>query len=178
MKLSGNYLKFESIAERIAYKKRRREALKQTYDDTRSVIVGYVIPALCIGLLVGIVLFVSSCQVAHASEINEDQAVRAIIGEASGEGLEGMRCVASAIRNRGTLKGVYGLHAKHVNKQPKWVWKLARKAWKESATQDFACGASYWEGTAFKTPYWAKDMVVVKTVKNQRFYRPKAQVKS
>lgn len=178
MKLSGTYLKFDSIQERIAYKKRRREALKQTYDDTRSVIVGYVIPALCIGLLVGIVLLISSCQVAHASEIPENLAVRAIIGEASGEGLEGMRCVASAIRNRGNLKGVYGLNAKHVDSQPKWVWKLARQAWKESATQDFSCGASFWEGTAFKKPYWAKDMVVVKTVKNQRFYRPKVQVKS
>lgn len=167
----SSYPRFESIQDRIAYKKRRREALKQTYDDTRSVIVGYVIPALCIGLLVGIVVFISSCSVAHASEIPESLAVRAIIGEASGEGLEGMRCVASAIRNRGSLKGVYGLHAKHVDSQPKWVWKMARRAWKESATQDFACKATHWEGTAFKKPYWAKSMILVKTVGNQNFYK-------
>lgn len=125
----------------------------------------------CWVLAATIVFFVASCGVVHAEVIKDEDAVRAIIGEASGEGLEGMRCVASAIRNRGTLKGVYGLKAKHVNKQPKWVWKLARQAWRDSASKDFAYGASFWEGTSFKKPYWAKDMILVKTVKNQNFYK-------
>lgn len=116
-------------------------------------------------------LVIISTRGCEGSQIPQNLAVRAIIGEASGEGLEGMRCVASAIRNRGNLKGVYGLKARHVDKQPKWVWKLARKAWKESATNDFSCKATHWEGTKFKTPYWAKNMILVKRVNNQNFYK-------
>lgn len=121
-----------------------------------------------LNLIITILLIMSGCAYA---EIPKKLAIKAIIGEASGEGFVGMRCVASAIRNRGTLKGVYGLHAKHVNKQPKWVWKMARKAWKDSKTKDYVSGSSFWEGTKFKKPYWASDMQVVMVVGNQRFYK-------
>ena len=69
---------------------------------------------------------------AYADEIKDKDAIRAIIGEASDQGYTGMLYVAVGIRNRGTLKGVYGLKAKHVDKEPDWVWDLAKKAWKES----------------------------------------------
>lgn len=123
--------------------------------------------AMCLILLC---LLFPSC--AHA-DIKDSDAIRAIIGEASGEGLEGMRAVSSAIRNRGTLKGVYGLHAKHVNREPKWVWAMAKRAWADSKNYDYANQATHWEGTAFKEPYWAKSMVMVKQVGNQKFYRSK-----
>lgn len=85
------------------------------------------IKILCI---ISVISFFSA-SISFAS-INNDLAVRAIIGEASGEGYKGMLAVASAIRNRGTLKGVYGVNAKHVDKEPSWVWDMARKAWNES----------------------------------------------
>lgn len=121
-------------------------------------------------ILAGLLLLIPSC-FAYASDIKSSDAIRAIIGEASGEGLKGMRAVASAIRNRGHLKGVYGLKAKHVNKEPKWVWTLATQAWKDSEVKDYANGADHWEGTAFKEPAWAKKMVMVKQVGNQKFYK-------
>ncbi len=62
----------------------------------------------------------------------EEKEIRAIIGEASGEGYLGMLHIASAIRNKGHLKGVYGLNAPHIQTEPPWVWKQAKKAWKES----------------------------------------------
>ena len=67
------------------------------------------------------------CGVSYA-EINDQQAVRAIIGEAGNQGERGMLALACALRNRGTLKGVYGLRAKHVDKEPQWVWDMARRA--------------------------------------------------
>ncbi len=126
-----------------------------------------------VAITVLLMLFCSSC--AYAEAIKDYDAIRAIIGEASSDGLSGMRCVASAIRNRGTLKGVYGLKAKHVDREPEWVWKLAKQAWLESKITDFANGASFWEGKSFKEPYWVKSMVLVKETKQQLFYKPKAK---
>ena len=83
-----------------------------------------------------------------AEQISEELAVRAIIGEASGEGYLGMLYVAIGIRNRGTLEGVYGLNAKHVDKEPQWVWKLARKAWLESKGNRLHSG-THWESVNF-----------------------------
>lgn len=125
----------------------------------------------CWALALALVFIVASCGVVHASVIKDEDAIRAIIGEASSEGKDGMRAVASAIRNRGTLKGVYGLHAKHVNREPKWVWAMAKRAWADSKEYDYANQATHWEGTAFKVPYWAKSMKMVKQVGNQKFYK-------
>ena len=126
---------------------------------------------LCWGLSVGLVFLAASCGVVHASVIKDDDAIRAIVGEASGEGKDGMRAIASAIRNRGTLKGVYGLKAKHADKEPAWVWAMAKQAWEDSAEHDFANGATHWEGTVFKAPYWVKDFVLVKRVANTNYYK-------
>jgi len=101
----------------------------------------------------------------------DQQAVRAIIGEAGGEGYRGMLAVACGIRNRGSLKGVYGLYAKHVDRAPKRIWELAWKAWKESLIQDIVHGAKDWEGIKFKRPYWAKDMVITAVEGGNVFYK-------
>ena len=76
-------------------------------------------------------ILVAGCDYAY-SAVDTTKAVRAVIGEASNQGYRGMLDVAVGIRNRGTLKGVYGVTAKHVDKEPQWVWKMARKAWRES----------------------------------------------
>ena len=62
----------------------------------------------------------------------ETYAWRAIIGESSSQGYHGMLAVACGIRNRGSLYGVYGLNSPHIDKEPEWVWRMARKAGKES----------------------------------------------
>ena len=106
------------------------------------------------------------------AQVDDEQAVRAIIGEASNQGLEGMQAVAEGIRNRGTLKGVYGAKAKHVDKEPAWVWKQARNAWEASKTSNLVGGADHWENTkAFGEPYWAKSMVKTAQVGSHSFYK-------
>jgi spore germination cell wall hydrolase CwlJ-like protein len=102
---------------------------------------------------------------------SEPLEVRAIVGEASNQDYRGMLAVACAIRNRGTLKGVYGVKANHVNREPKWVWDMARKAWKESALTDITNGATHWENLAFGMPYWTKDMIVTCKIKDHTFYK-------
>ena len=129
----------------------------------------YTIAATVVNLL--LLLFV--CGNVHAATIPDRRAVNAIIGEAEGEGYDGMVAVACAIRNRGTLKGVYGEKAPRVvgRKYSKTVYNLAVKAWAASAKKDITNGATHWEGTKFRIPYWAKHMQVTLVVNHQRFYR-------
>lgn len=96
--------------------------------------------------------------------IPEKMAVRAIIGEAENQGPFGMEMVACAIRNRGTLHGVYGLHSARVvmGKYSSEIALAAHKAWRESENPE-ACtpihGASNWENVgAFGVPWWAVGM--------------------
>lgn len=122
-----------------------------------------------------IIFLMLSATTASAAEINKERFINAIIGEAEGGGLDGMRCVASAIRNRGTLKGVYGEHSKRVKNRlyNSRTFVLAVQAYEESRTFDYSFGATHWEGVSFKTPYWAKDMVVTTVCGGNRFYKEK-----
>ena len=116
-------------------------------------------------------LFTSCARPAWAGEISDTQAIKAIMGEASNQGYQGMLAVAVGIRNRGTLQGVYGLKAKHIYKEPRWVWDLAGKAWQESKTNRIHSG-THWENIkAFGTPYWVKKMILVYSYKDHNFYR-------
>jgi hypothetical protein len=108
---------------------------------------------------------------AHAAEVPESLAIKAIVGEASGEGYRGMLAVAGAIRNRGSLQRIYGINAPHVRNEPKWVWSLARRAWAESRYRDLSCGGTDWESTDFPVPYWAKGMIVTARIGKHIFYK-------
>ena len=94
------------------------------------------------GLIILIVfLNVNLCH----SVLNEDDAIDAIVGEASNQSYDTMVCVAHGIRNRGNLKGVYGVNASHNDSEPEWVWLSARDAWNESlAEKDTVNGAKNW----------------------------------
>ena len=82
-----------------------------------------------------------------------------------------MLAVAVGIRNRGTLQGVYGLKAKHICKEPKYVWDMARKAWNESKVNRIH-SATHWENIkAFGKPYWVKNMTLVYRYKDHNFYK-------
>ena len=105
------------------------------------------------------------------AEIPQNQAVKAIIGEASNQGYRGMLAIAVGIRNRGSLKGVYGVNAKHIDNEPQWVWKLALKAWLESEHNRIHSG-THWENIeVFGRPYWADSLIEVFRYKDHVFYR-------
>lgn len=83
-------------------------------------------------LILLFIVMVSGC--AHAKEIPKEIAVYCIIGEAEGEGDDGMMAVAMALRNRGTTKGVYGCTSKRVKERLYSSETLVQavKAWEES----------------------------------------------
>jgi spore germination cell wall hydrolase CwlJ-like protein len=105
-----------------------------------------------------------------AGQISQPQAIRAIIGEASGESYRGMVAIGCALRNRGTLQGVYGAKAGHADKEPATIWRQATLAWIESAKQDITHGATHWESTDFKTPAWARRMKPTVRIGKHQFY--------
>lgn len=120
-----------------------------------------------------IIIFLLLCwsTTTNAEEIPDKLAIRAIIGEASNQGYYGMLVLAVGIRNRGYLNGVYGLKAKHIDTEPEWVWKLARKAWKESKDNRIHSG-THWENIKeFGEPSWVDSMKMIYEYKDHVFYK-------
>lgn len=84
---------------------------------------------------------------AWANELTQEEAVRAITGEALHDS-ESMRYMAHALRNRfaikGDLKGVYGAKGASGHIGPN-LWQGASKAWFMSAEEkDVTHGATHW----------------------------------
>lgn len=116
----------------------------------------------------------SATLTSRGAEIPQRDAVRAIVGEAANQGYKGQLAVAGAIRNRGTLRGVYGLKNPIADKQPAWVWKQAERAWLESRTNNIVGGADHWEAVGnFGVPKWASNMTVTVVIKDHTFYQKK-----
>jgi spore germination cell wall hydrolase CwlJ-like protein len=106
--------------------------------------------------------------------IDNKMAVLAIIGEAENQGDRGMLAVACAIRNRGTLKGVYGFKSPRVvgKKYSMKTYESAVKAWERSQNVDITGGATHWENVlAFGYPYWVKDCTETFRYKDHVFYK-------
>ena len=123
---------------------------------------------LGIVLIAGIILTCGQTEV----EIHHKQAIRAIIGEAANS-YDSMLSVAVGIRNRGTLNGVYGLKAEHIDREPRWVWDMARKAWYESKHNRFHTG-TFW-GSVIYDKKWIARMeswgyILVYQDKEHKFY--------
>jgi hypothetical protein len=124
-----------------------------------------------LSLVFGLCL-IAGCFEGTAHAYSEQDAIKAVIGEAEGEGYKGMLAVAGALRNRGTLHGVYGLHAPRVihHRYSQNTLRMAARAWEESKHRDISNGARYWEGTRFPLPYWAKGMRVTAVIGRQKFF--------
>ena len=77
--------------------------------------------------------------------ITKDAAIDAIVGEASNQSYMTMVCVGQAIRHRGNLHGVYGVHARHNREESQNTWLLAQDAWDDSRLiRDQIHGAKNW----------------------------------
>lgn len=158
------------VMREMVRRMRSDEFLQEEMDSSFKFFRGLFFAGVFAAIIFGLLMFVFH-GTAHA-EVSDDLAVKAIMGEASNQGYDGMLAVACAIRNRGHLRGVFGVRAKHIYKEPKWVWDQARKAWKESAKRDVTCGADHWENTkAFGTPKWAHTMKLVYVCKDHNFYK-------
>jgi len=109
-------------------------------------------------------LFISE---ADAAEISEQEAIGCILGEARGEGYQGMLAVAEAMRNRGRIKGVDGCFYIPVERDPVLQ---AHKAWKESKNSNITNGADHWHAD-YINPWWAKYGIKTAKIGKHIFYK-------
>ncbi len=115
--------------------------------------------------------FLVCCPPAFA-EIPDHVATRVLIGEAADQGLKGMICVAEVLRRRGSTKGFYGYHSKHITAEPPRVWDLASKAWKRSAYTNYTNGADHFDNVRkYGQPWWAKKCVQTYAYRDHVFYK-------
>lgn len=128
---------------------------------------GLVIKMFPKAIVFGILLLV----VTPAYALDAKTAVRCLMGEARGESFECQVATAEVIRRRNSTQGIYGCKAEF--KEPAWVWDRAKKAWAASESTDLSKGATHFESTSFKTPYWASNMVLVARVGKHNFYKEK-----
>jgi hypothetical protein len=89
----------------------------------------------------------------NASRFNDTQAVNAILGEGSNQSDRAMLGIACAIRNRGTLQGVYGLNNPVVERASAGLRERAENAWEQSASCDIVSGCRYF-GCPYDAPYF------------------------
>ncbi len=93
------------------------------------------------------------CEECPAAVIQDSQATNAIVGEAGSECWAAQVAVASAIRNRGSLQGVYGVGNPVVSKASAKVRARAFRAWKASAQGNAAHGLKFF-GCKSDAPYF------------------------
>lgn len=124
-------------------------------------------------LIILILLMIAGCFISRpVHAFTDEQAIRTLIGEASNQGMIGMVCVAEVLRHKGSLKGFYGYKSKHVDHEPAYVWKMARKAWELSKSTNYTKGADHFENIkAFGCPSWVKNCIETFRHKDHVFYK-------
>lgn len=127
---------------------------------------------LCLILAITGVLRVGKHQSIERVGFSDQQAVRAILGEARGQGYEGLYAVACALRNRGDLRGVRGYKAIMEPIDAK-VSQDAVEAWFDSGLgPDITDGANHWENIeSFGMPSWAKHCKETVKIGKHTFFR-------
>ena len=147
-----------------------REEMKTDYDFLNEFLP--MLMGICIALLIMAIAFSFLAVTCEASEFTDDNCIKAAMGEARGEGYQGLLAVCCGIRNRGTLDGVYGFNAEFT--EPEWVWDMARKAWTESESNRIHTG-DHWGSTICDKDWIAKmrreGYIEVYKHKNHVFYR-------
>ena len=127
-------------------------------------------------------LILSSCgdDLAYPAEIPEETAVKCLLGEARGEGYTSLIAHSEALRNRGTLNGVYGCQVVLSPSEADFVRingivESARKAWTASKHTNIVKGAQFWGSTKVDGKWIAKmkkaGFMQTATVKNTIFFR-------
>lgn len=154
------------------------DCLKKTREQHKKADeIAYMIIVMVMTVLI---LLVACGKKAHA--YTPEDMVKAVIGEAEGESQEGKEAIACAINNRGTLKGVYGLHAPRVVKHLYGMGTYENAVVAVGMAQDqeycesLIHGAQYW-GSLRYDKKWIKRMkanihyIHTATIGNQSFYR-------
>lgn len=108
-------------------------------------------------LIISAVLLSTSISPAQAGQVDDNTAVKCILGEVRGDYTEFKDinvfvALAEALRTRGTTKGVYGCTA-YINEDDRLFMErrkyadIALEAWRESELTNLTRGAQYWGST-------------------------------
>jgi len=120
----------------------------------------------------GFLAFLIFIPTVHAQKIPYDVAVRIIVSEGADQGFKGMICIAEVLRHRASVEGFHGYKSNLIMKEPKSVWEMAAKAWKQSAYTNYTKGADHFENVhRFGEPWWAKYCVKTYEYKDHIFYK-------
>ena len=105
--------------------------------------------------------------------IDRQAALNALIGEAGNQSDQAMLAVACALRNRGSLRGVYGVNNPVVNHASPRLRARAAAAWLRSAQRDIVAGCRYF-GCPTDAPYFLRKLHFrpVLTIGAITFYKP------
>lgn len=107
-----------------------------------------------------------------AAVMSQSDPIKVIVGESANQGFKGMVAVGEVIRNRGSLKGMYGLNAKHHEKL--LIWVEASIAWPTSYFTDFVKGATQFENVwkfGFPKSWDRERLVCVTQIKDHWFFK-------
>ena len=136
----------------------------------------FIFGGIMLLLFIGLV-FSSSQDVA-----NREQLANCIIGEAVGEGYEGMKAVALVYRNReraGLPMNCKALKRKDIKEfvsteggqAKRRVYALINDVYSDEC-DDITLGATHYENVErYGEPYWAKNMLVTTKIGNHTFYK-------
>jgi spore germination cell wall hydrolase CwlJ-like protein len=123
-------------------------------------------------------------QVEAGDKLTAQGAFLACLGEAESESQTGKIALMETLRNRGNIRGVYGIKAITAKKGAYYRGKrkisqatvtACQAAWVDSKHTNYASGAIGW-GNAddlkiFKKSKWFKNCQVVKKIDNHYFYK-------
>ena len=136
-------------------------------------------------LVLGLFLFCSnaiaqeSIGTGNAASFNSYNCVKALIGEVEGESFLTKLATAECLRNRGTLKGVYGINSKRIAKASDKVKADCLRAWTESSRTNLVKGATVWGNASdvkiFKKSKWFKSYEQTAQVGRHYFFKLKTK---
>jgi len=145
----------------------------------RSLRTTSFILSLVITMGMSAICFSSTAKAETVASFNSFNCIKALVGEVEGESFQTKLATAECLRNRGTLKGVYGINSKRISKASRKVWAECELAWSKSKASNLVSGATVWGNSSdvkiFKKTKWFKSYVQTAHVGNHYFFKLKAK---
>ena len=162
--------------------------VKDKFKPFNFVWIGLVAAIMALILIFTLSVFAQAKTISEdkaiAKEIKEIDAIKSCLGEAEGEPYEGKLAIMGALRNRGSLRGVYGYKAisfknghyyRGRRKISSRIVEDAETAWIESSQVDESNGATGWGNdndiNKFCSSSWWSKCIITAHIGNHWFYR-------
>lgn len=126
-------------------------------------------------IFLSLIFLIPSVSYAKAIPLTDANIIKAILGEAIGESLQGKEAIARAILNRKSLKQVNGLHNPIIKKAKAKDYKDAKEALRLARTRDITKNSIGWGNKSdlqvFNRQAWFKNCYISLKIGNHFFYK-------